>query len=156
MPEFIIATVRGKIRWTLALARGKDSEKCQAKFCRKKVRPEHKKGSTFCPDCCERILRKNNPAWRIWTDLKRHARLRKKSFDLTYAEFREFHATKPRDNDKWTVDRIDPTLGYSPTNIQWLSLSDNSRKGATFDKEAYAEQKRNQHHANTSPNEDPF
>jgi hypothetical protein len=66
---------------------------------------------------------------------------------LTYAEFREFHATKPRDNDKWTVDRIDPTRGYSPTNIQWLSLSDNSRKGATFDKEAYAEQKRNQHHA---------
>lgn len=142
MPEFTLITAKGKVRWSLALARGKDPEKCQAKFCRGKVRPEHKKGTTFCPVCCERILRKNNPVWRIWVDLKRHARLRKKPFTLTYAEFREFYAKKPRTSNVWTVDRIDPLRGYAADNIQWLSLSDNSRKGATFDKDAYAAAKR--------------
>lgn len=160
MSEFILITVKGKVRWSLALAKGKDPAKCQAKFCRGKVRPEHRKGSTFCPACCERILRRNNVAWRIWVDLKRNARLRKKPFDLTYPEFQEFHATKPRTGDTWTVDRIDPTQGYTRANIQWLSLSDNSRKGATFDKAAYAEQKRNQtpeqHSLDNPDDQDPF
>lgn len=30
-----------------------------------------------------------------------------------------------------TVDRIDPSIGYTPENMEWVTHSENSRRGAT-------------------------
>jgi hypothetical protein len=142
MSEYILINFRGKLKWSLAQAKVKADGTCKAKFCKNPVRPEHKKGKTFCPDCCERIMRKNNVAWMKWRDLRSHAKTRKIPFDITYDQWVKFWGQKPRNNDKWTVDRINCLAGYTLHNLQWLNLSDNSRKGATFDKQAYAEMKR--------------
>ncbi len=38
-------------------------------------------------------------------------------------------------------DRIDPLGGYTQDNVRITTADDNSRKGATFDKAAYVQQK---------------
>jgi len=152
--KFILITIKGKVQFSLPLARSKSPEICQARYCSNPVRPDQKKGRTFCPDCCRSILGKNNVVWKRWHDLRGNAQRRRKPFDISLADWAAFYLTKPRDNDQWTVDRINPLEGYTLGNIQWLNLSDNSLKGATFDKQAYAEMKRNGGAADPDP--DPF
>jgi DNA-directed RNA polymerase subunit RPC12/RpoP len=140
--KFILTTLKGKVRFSLPLSRCKARELCQARYCSNPIRPDQKKGRTFCPDCSRSILKKNNATWKRWYDLRRNAQLRDKPFDISLTDWAAFYLTRPRDNEQWTVDGINPLEGYTLGNIQWLNLSDNARKGATFDKQAYAAMKR--------------
>lgn len=57
-------------------------------------------------------------------------------FKLTLAEFAEFAnrvkllTGRGRTRDKWHIDRIDNSKGYQPDNLQILTCSENSQKGA--------------------------
>jgi len=72
--------------------------------------------------------------------LKQNAKRRRKDFQLTFAEFMEFcnitgylekKGQSPRD---YTIDRINCKEGYSITNIQILTHSENSEKGWKYEK----------------------
>ncbi len=76
--------------------------------------------------------------------LKNAAKRRGIRFELTRAEFAHF-ATETNYRYKagrtvagWHLDRIDPLAGYAIGNLQVLTASENSRKGATTDKAQYA------------------
>lgn len=102
------------------------------------------KGRVICSTCERAEVRKNNPLWAEWHDKAyRHTRRGIKGKDracCTFEEWKQFHAQKP--GDDYVVDRIDALGGYTLDNMQWITHEENARKGATFDKEAYAVAKR--------------
>lgn len=89
----------------------------------------------FCAKHRKRYQKENNPIMYVYGYLKQNARRRGKAFDLTLPEFGKFCQEtgyldgRGKLKKSLTIDRIDPTKGYSIDNIQVLSLSDNSRKG---------------------------
>jgi hypothetical protein len=137
-------TTNSKGRKILARAKAKAPGKCAVVRCRNN--PEHQRA--LCHSCKRAETRANNPLWAQWHDLKhRHTRRGIKGKDrpcCTFQEWLDFQATKP--GPDYVVDRIDPLKGYTLDNMQWLTYADNATKGATFDKQAYAEHKRRRHH----------
>ena len=133
-------TTNSKGRKVLVRAKTKAPGKCAVVRCRNK--PEHQRA--LCHSCRRAEVRANNPLWAQWHNLKhRHTRRGIKGKDrpcCTFQEWLDFHATKP--GPDYVVDRIDPLKGYTLDNMQWLTYADNAVKGATFDKQAYAEHKR--------------
>lgn len=97
--------------------------------------------STKCKQCSReyissRRLTKGTKSWyyRRWHKLKRNAVLRGAVFRLDIEEFR-----KLRDAacyycggkfDKMSIDRVDPTQGYTPYNCVSCCIDCNLRKGA--------------------------
>lgn len=81
-----------------------------------------------------RKYRANNPIRATYYNLKNNAKRRNKDFQLTFEEFGEFATKyqinygKKRTKDTWSIDRVDPSKGYSIDNIQPLTLSENSEK----------------------------
>jgi hypothetical protein len=81
-----------------------------------------------------RAWRANNPILAMYTTLKCNAKRRGKDFTLTFEEWDQFvkehkmlenRGTEPQ---SLTVDRIDPTRGYSIDNIRPLSHIENSTR----------------------------
>jgi len=78
--------------------------------------------------------RQRNPIRASYLNLKNNAKRRGKEFTLTFAEFQQFAVKnqivygKKRTADTWSIDRVNPELGYSVDNIQRLTLSQNTAK----------------------------
>lgn len=105
--------------------------KCQTKYCSNKaVRGKQ------CNTCASRKYRKGNPFRYCYQTLKDNAKRRGKEFSITFEDFKKFAVKnkllmgKGRTKDSYTIDRKDNDKGYSYDNIQVLSLSMNSSKGA--------------------------
>ena len=133
MPDEFIWVERTQ-RWRLKLGSRKPAGVCKAEECLRLLPKDKKHGSTYCRKCAEKIIRKNNSVWAKWCDLRWRARGRRKHFAVTYPQWVEFYKTRPTEEGDWTVDRINPLLGYVDGNLQWLTREENSRKGATTDK----------------------
>lgn len=75
-----------------------------------------------------------NPLTYTYNSLKCNARRRGKPFDLTFIQFSKFcidsnyMKLKGKTKNQYSIDRIDPTKGYSIDNIQILTVSENSTK----------------------------
>lgn len=108
------------------------------------------KAAQLCKVCYNKQLRLNGygdslrfKCNRLWADLKHRAKRKGISLYMTNTEFYEFAKssdTLKQLHQAWlasdkqykltaTVDRIDNTKGYELSNIQFLTLSENSTKG---------------------------
>lgn len=80
--------------------------------------------------------RQNNPIKAALAHLRESARARRKGFDLTLEQFTAFIQSTGyiehcgRNRECLQVDRMDYTRGYTLDNIQILTCSENSAKGA--------------------------
>ncbi len=88
----------------------------------------------FCGKHHMQQVRKNNPMRCCYTTLKSNAKRRNKAFAITFEYFQEFCiatdyiAGKGRTKDSYSIDCIDPRLGYIPGNIRRTTVSENSKK----------------------------
>jgi len=137
--KWIESGVDGRSVWRLRLSSNKKPDRCQVVFCRNKPEP----GRSKCYKCRREQTRKNNPVWATWYHKRRNAQLRGISFELTLHQYTELLASKPSEDH--VLDRIDPLRGYSVGNLQWLTYTENNVKGATFDKEAWRQQRISNH-----------
>jgi hypothetical protein len=87
-----------------------------------------------------RLDRLNNPLRASFTILRNNAKRRKKPFDLTLDQFRQFAEEngymegKGRHAGALHIDRRDPLKGYTIDNLRVLECTANSAKGAVEDK----------------------
>ena len=110
----------------------KSKDLCVTKGCRGKRTGDHGKK---CSKCRSRAYYGKHPLRRLFHNLKTSARVRKKSFDLTYEEFCSLAVSSGyadghgREAGGLHIDRKYPLLGYSLDNLQVLSCEENSAKG---------------------------
>ncbi len=104
--------------------------KCLTKLCRGKATKSG--NSPYCSKCRMRRWRSAYPIKAHYSDLKHRAGQRGHQFDITLEEFTHFWNTSGyaeghgKTKDSLSIDRINPNLGYSLSNIKVLTLSDNS------------------------------
>jgi hypothetical protein len=104
--------------------------KCLTLHCRNK----HAKGQNYCHTCTRKKWRAKNPEKYAYYTLKYNAKRRGKIFTLTFEEFKTFAAScnymtgKGKTAQSLSIDCIIPEAGYTPENIQPLSLALNGRK----------------------------
>lgn len=104
--------------------------RCESKGCRNSAR----KGRKICSTCNKRQWRVKYPMKASYETLKGNAKRRGKIFELTFEEFKDFcyetnyMAGKGRSKLSFSVDCVIPGLGYVRSNIQKLTVSDNSKK----------------------------
>ena len=97
--------------------------------------PIHKKGG-LCHKHYSRKIRETDPVLARYGQFKGNAKKRRKDFSITLEEFRSFCdrtgyiITKGRRGKAATIDRRCNSQGYHIWNIQILTLSQNSSKGA--------------------------
>jgi hypothetical protein len=100
------------------------------------------KATRFCYKHHKRYQKEKNFLVYSYSYLKQNAKRRGKSFSLTLDQFKEFCnmtgylMLKGKLKKSASIDRIDNSKGYSFDNIQVLTLSQNSAKGAK-DEEDY-------------------
>lgn len=100
-------------------------------ICNKK---EKIKGSSYCSQCKYKKEIERDKIGLAYRRLKAHAKFRGKEFTLTKQQFEEFCVKSEYLNksgiyrDSYHVDRIDESKGYTATNIQLLTNSDNVKK----------------------------
>ncbi len=91
----------------------------------------------------ERRRRKNDPIGTRFQQFRTNAKNRKKDFTITRAEFQAFCEktgyliVKGRRGKNATIDRRCNVHGYHIWNIQLMTLSRNSSKGAGFSGDAF-------------------
>ena len=89
----------------------------------------------FCHKHHKRFQKESNPTVYVFGALKQNARRRGKAFTLTIEQFKDFCTRtgylrlRGKTGKSASIDRIDPSRGYTADNIQILSLSANSKKG---------------------------
>lgn len=104
--------------------------KCGTPYCRNEKAP----GRKICHKCRARRQAISNPVGYAYNNLKQNAKRRGKYFDLTLEEFTEFCRStdyidkKGKSRKSYSIDRIDNSKGYTISNIQILTLSENSKK----------------------------
>lgn len=105
-------------------------QKCATRGCKREAKhPPH------CNTCHSKHMRERNPVRTAYNCLKGNSKRRGHAFNLTLAEFEQFCTAtdymtgKGRTKDHYSIDRIDPTKGYSLDNIQRMTVSENSKKG---------------------------
>lgn len=110
--------------------------KCTTKRCTNRARA----GGKTCDKCRMRKYRENNPVRSAYQTLKDHAAARNVEFSISFEYFTRFVKkykyiqNKGLSKDSYTVERIDPRIGYVEGNLKVLTRSENSRKGAAIDK----------------------
>lgn len=103
---------------------------CKAYRCSNKQTPKDR----FCGKHRHRYNKENNPVSYKYNLLRSNARRRGKGFDLSLEEFEKFCADSGyledtgKTKSSASIDRIDPSRGYSIDNIQVITLSENTRK----------------------------
>jgi hypothetical protein len=110
----------------------KKQKRCKTPGCRNK-RALHR---SVCHKCASRKYRENNPMRASYQHLKDNAKRRGIYFDLTFEEFVQFCyetdyiAKVGKAKLCYSVDRVKegPLPGYTASNIQVLTLSDNTKK----------------------------
>lgn len=112
----------------------KKSILCITPYCRN----NKTKNSSYCHKCNKRQYRERNPIRSSYTNLKCNSKRRGIEFSLTFEEFEQFCQQTEyikgvgKKKDSYSIDRIDPTKGYTIDNIQVLTLSENSKKAKLF------------------------
>jgi hypothetical protein len=108
---------------------------CVAEDCERKVYEKGSVRSRYCTRHRSIRARKLDPAAAYFNDVRHHARQRRIPFALTLAEWREWSAsvgffsyTSEDRANRMSVDRIDPSGGYTLGNIQALTVSANAQK----------------------------
>ena len=82
----------------------------------------------------QQSYRKKNPELYAYRALKANAKRRGKHFDLTFEQFKEFCVRtkylvgKGIEKDSFTIDRVEEHLGYTVSNLQVLTNSQNVKK----------------------------
>lgn len=115
--------------------------KCKNSGCNNKA----VKGRKECHGCIGRRWRNNNPIKAAYRDLRSNAKRRGKEFIITFEYFKNlckdtgYIEGKGRFKSCLTIDRVNPLMGYVEGNIRVILNSDNSRKGATIDKQTLKE-----------------
>jgi len=117
----------------------KNPELCCVKFCRK-----HKvEGRKICYKHHLLSWRMSHPIRAAYSTLRDHAVRRKVKFTITFDDYKKLVLPTRYIEDKGNtkhdlhIDRIDPLRGYEVGNLQILTCSENSVKGATKDKAQY-------------------
>jgi len=106
--------------------------KCETPKCKNKP----KKHSRYCYKCLSRQYRERNPMKAAYYLLRSNAKRRGHEFNLTFDEFKlfcyktDYIVGKGRTKESYSIDRIDPRIGYTYSNLRMLTVSDNSKKGA--------------------------
>ena len=86
--------------------------------------------------CHKRAYRTAHPIQDAWHHLHNHAKERRIEVGLKFPIFENFclqtgyYERRGNEAESLTIDRFDAALGYEATNIQILTRSENSRKGA--------------------------
>jgi len=92
---------------------------------------ESSEGRFSCETCKSRLFRLGNPQRYAYYNIKSSARKRHIPFDLSFSDFCKFDnqtgyvASKGRDFESLTVDRIDSSKPYRKDNIRAISWTDN-------------------------------
>lgn len=113
------------------LVQGKPRHLCAVKGCRSNAA----KGVRLCSGHKMAKWRAANPRRAAYCTLRDHAVRRKLSFTISFEWFCNFCNETGYDIEKGNfssnlhIDRIDPTKGYDPDNLQALSCSENTAKG---------------------------
>lgn len=109
--------------------------KCITKHCRKGR--EENVGSFYllCSGCREREKKITHPWIQRYRALKLSAKRRNIQVYLTYSEFKQFCLRTEMIPLGLSVDRIDPTKGYSLDNMRVLTFSENSSLGGVYGNE---------------------
>ena len=103
--------------------------KCKTKYCNREVY-----ALCLCHRCYNREYRKRDLVKTSYQTLKDNAKRRKKIFDITYEQFREFCFEtryllgKGRNRNSFTIDRKDESKGYTIDNIHVLPNWQNVKK----------------------------
>jgi hypothetical protein len=98
------------------------------------------KGRKVCFSCKQKRYKENNPLPLAYNTLKQNAKRRKKSFSLTFLQFKEFcfetdyMVKKGTKSKSYHIDRIIELEGYHKDNIQTLENCKNSEKYRNFKK----------------------
>lgn len=116
-------------------------EQCCAYACTNK--PEKRKGG-LCPKHYARKIKAIDPVQARYNQFRGNARKRGKEVTITLEEFRKFCdrtgyiIEKGKRGKRATIDRRCNAHGYHIWNIQLMTLSANSSKGASFSGENYS------------------
>jgi hypothetical protein len=143
-------------KWEIPRRKKPLKDQCQSIRCKNYRKAEFRKGKFYlkplCAKCYKRLSRINNRAADSYGKLKSHAKARNIPFTLTFSEFLVFCNETDYLNRRYdlksnllTIDRINPTEGYTFKNIQLLTLGDNVAKRNSFHEN---------YHSSTS--DDPF
>jgi len=105
-------------------------KKCVTPYCRNAARG----GRRYCHKCESRKYKESNPLRYYYNITKQAARQRGKVWELSFEDYTEFcsktgyHDGRGRTPASLTIDRIDPSKGYTRENIRCLSHSQNSTR----------------------------
>lgn len=131
---------------------------CCVKFCRNAKIHDRK----ICHNHKMKAWRLANPLKAAYATLRDHARRRRVNFTLTLEQYEmlitpsDYLNLKGHTREDLHLDRIDPLRGYEFDNLQILTCSENSAKGATKDKKRYVAERLARIAAmNLAPADDP-
>jgi hypothetical protein len=103
-------------------------KKCAAPYCSRLT------VGKFCPCCAKRIYRAKYPMKAAYQNLRSNAKRRGKEFTITLQDFEAFCTRtqyityKGKTKDSFSIDRPKNHLGYTPDNMEILTLQNNSLK----------------------------
>ena len=110
---------------------------CKTKGCSNEVPPQNH----YCWKCQKKKWYEKYPLKYVFGFLKQNAKRRGIEFRLSLEEFKDFCEEtnylelRGQTKESLSIDRKDPREGYHRKNIQVLTLSENSSKGATIPEE---------------------
>lgn len=108
---------------------------CVSFGCRK----QHAKQSNSCHSCNKKRYAEANPIKYAYQVTRQNARRRRKFFDLTFEQFKEFCIEtkillgRGIYKDSFHIDRIIESEGYTKGNLQVLTNSENIKKFRHYD-----------------------
>lgn len=122
--------------WRLRRVKRPNLRHCAIAWCPRERRSDKK--SRLCHTCESREWRANHPVRAAHIRLRSHAKQRGILFDLTFDQFKRFVCESGNGymegkgktfRSHLQIDRIDNLKGYTLSNIQVLTLSENATKG---------------------------
>jgi len=119
---------------------------CCVRFC---TRPAPV-GKHVCRTCQDRKWRAKHPEHHVWNNLRKSARRRGIECTVTLEEFKKFCADTGlisrigRQPEDLTVDRRDPSLGYTYNNLRTLTNLENARLGGHLSGSGHRDQTQEQ------------
>jgi len=102
---------------------------CETRYC---INPATK--GKYCHTCSSRRYRKRNPIRYAYSNHRSNAKRRGKIFEISYEYYKafcietDFIAGKGRTRESYSLDCINPLLGYVEGNLQKLPVWLNSKK----------------------------
>ena len=134
---------------TLRLRKKLAPGKCRVAYCRKAPRDlrTRPRSTQLCGSHAKEQWRLANPLHAAYDNLRAHARCRKIAFDLTLEEFTMLVEVTRYLDDKGNerhclhIARRESTLGYTLSNLQVITATDNVAKGNAERRQRYVDEK---------------